>query len=400
MIKKFLFSFFLLAFFIFPPPSFASSPFGMNVDLFWTWDQLLPPGKWELIVRTMAEAGVKNVRLPIYWPEIQGLTESKGTDPSLWKWDKHDQFIKLLVDNDIAPLAYFMFTPQWAYQDPNCNQDGTVRWQGRICAPNPQVFAYFVEKTVERYGCGPGGKCQIKNWEIWNEPDLNSNTYFYGSLSDYGQMLYRGYRAVKKSDPQAIVVLGGISQAGIEPGAYLDQLLSKTYLNKPASAYFDVFNFHYYYGHTNDLVYDGLKRVKQVLAKYGLESKPVWMTEVNRGGQCVDPNLVAAELTKVFEPLIAAGVEKIYWFEVAAKDNLNICGQANRFRHPPFLARIYEGDKVVDYRLISPMFNAYQAMTEASIIDEMDLARLLSSWPSDSEGKAKLQNLLSNWKTK
>ena len=49
----------------------------------------------------------------------------------------------------------------------------------------------------------------IHDWEIWNEPDLGS--FFSGTPLQYAWMLRTAHDAIKAIDPQADVLLGGIS---------------------------------------------------------------------------------------------------------------------------------------------------------------------------------------------
>jgi hypothetical protein len=104
---------------------------------------------------------------------------------------------------------------------------GTPAWAARelntTCGPIKReelaTFGNFMYELVRRYS---GPPYNIKNWEIWNEPDtdaLNSVEGFgcWGDANDeyfgggyYAEMLSHVYPAVKSADPHSRVIVGGL----------------------------------------------------------------------------------------------------------------------------------------------------------------------------------------------
>jgi hypothetical protein len=104
---------------------------------------------------------------------------------------------------------------------------GTPAWAARelntTCGPIKReelaTFGSFMHELVARYSVYP---YNIKNWEIWNEPDtdaLNSVEGFgcWGDATDeyfgggyYADMLGHVYPAVKSADPHSRVIVGGL----------------------------------------------------------------------------------------------------------------------------------------------------------------------------------------------
>ena len=80
----------------------------------------------------------------------------------------------------------------------------------------------------------------MKSWELWNEPD--NRDYWCGTPKQFALMFRSGARAVRRADPGAIVVLGGLAQpprSGFFKSAVMRHELHR---------WFDVLNFHAYFG--------------------------------------------------------------------------------------------------------------------------------------------------------
>jgi hypothetical protein len=58
----------------------------------------------------------------------------------------------------------------------------------------------YVFRTVEHY------RERIRHWEVWNEPYWKG--FFTGTPEEYAELLKVACRAIKRADPQAVVVGG------------------------------------------------------------------------------------------------------------------------------------------------------------------------------------------------
>ncbi len=96
------------------------------------------------------------------------------------------------------------------------------------------AFGRYVYESVRRYP-------EVPYWEIWDEPDLPG--YWRGSPAEYAQLLAVAYQQVKRANPQAKVLLGGLALDGrrVNPN-FLEAILADT--RYPAAYYFDIMNFH------------------------------------------------------------------------------------------------------------------------------------------------------------
>ncbi len=241
-----------------------ANPFGV-VEGFWLPD-------------TVCELGVGWERIIFDWSQHQ----PNGPD-DWYTLNVDDRWLKAAKDCNREVVAIFKHTPAWA-------TDGTPGAgvpRGLylpIDDPN-NLWARFVRRSAEYYA--PRG---VKRYIIWNEPDITRDTYgfeFEGSLDDYYQMLKVAYLALKEGNSQAEVLLAGTTYwHDVNAGRrlYLDRLLERITSDPDAPAhnyYFDVASLHIYF--RTETVYDIVKQTRQLLDKYGLKDKRIWINETNAG---------------------------------------------------------------------------------------------------------------------
>ena len=159
----------------------------------------------------------------------------------------------------------------------------------------------------------------IHDWEIWNEPDLGS--FFSGTPLQYAWMLRTAHDAIKAVDPQADVLLGGIS--GLSGEKWLAQVFAAA--GPDALHAFDIANIHE--RDRLDLLAPDVAAWRWFLAADGF-SGPLWITE---HGYPSDPAFQydssyaggsasqAAFLSASIPTLLDAGAAKVF---VTERDNL------------------------------------------------------------------------------
>ncbi len=105
-------------------------------------------------------------------------------------------------------------------------------------------------------------------WEFWNEPDLKKEIPAW----DFAASQKAAYLGFKKGNPDVNVLNGSISN--IHRAAGMLRLL----LDNGMGDYYDTFNLHTYLApkyHARVM-----RETQSLLAAYGLEKKPLWVTEV------------------------------------------------------------------------------------------------------------------------
>jgi len=294
------------------------SPFGFNSHSSYTIINQTEP-----IIEAMNETGAGYYRLWTFWhliePEQDNFQfEEKG----------YDEEVINLVNNDIEIVGVLTRTPCWAAQNPF----GCSEWNTKIPA-NFEDYYHFINRTIERYK--PGGILAtqqgwddgqgINFWEIWNEPDLMYKD-FREDPGKYAEMLKGAYRIINNTDPEAQVLLGGLSLcSGCETTntEFLEELYQSDSKN-----YFDIMSFHYYvenawriWSYDDDVhgLFTTIDYVKDTMDKYG-DEKPIWNTE-GAAGYIDDYNeskenqiMQAQYIPRYFVSQLANGVENVFWF--------------------------------------------------------------------------------------
>jgi hypothetical protein len=146
---------------------------------------------------------------------------------------------------------------------------------------NPNDYANFVATLARHWGT------QVTAFEIWNEEDASRWWTGAPDPAAYAQLLKVTYPAVKAADPQATVVLGGLTGNDYE-------FLEGVY-GAGGKGYFDAVGVHtdtacnvlspyeYLRGADNRMVADSFlayREVHKVMLANGDDS-PIWMTELS-----------------------------------------------------------------------------------------------------------------------
>jgi len=142
----------------------------------------------------MVDAGVQTVRMDFRWSMIE---PSKGR----FVFAIHDPVVSALNDHGIEILGLLEDVPTWA----NGHLGG---WSGTYPPAQDGDWADYVAAVAAHY------KGRVKYWELWNEENISQ---FFRPVPDaarYVRLLRAGYSAVKNSDPEAQVVLGGLAGNG------------------------------------------------------------------------------------------------------------------------------------------------------------------------------------------
>ncbi len=213
----------------------------------------------------------------------------------------------------------------------------TVRSFNRRDQPSPKGpkapadldgYLNFLTKAVEHYDRNP----VVDYWQIENEVDRGG---FWGDTPEnYAKLLKASYKAIKKANPNAKVLIAGASDVGGFYRFYVPVLEAlRAIQDRPGERYFDIFDVHWY-GNAGDYrEMEGrdlpgfVKDIKRTLSDYGYGGTPVWFTETaTHTGRPVgfsgvslpeqDETAQAAELVKRYVYFLANGVQKVFWAEM------------------------------------------------------------------------------------
>ncbi len=147
----------------------------------------------------------------------------KGT--FVWR----DAEIDDLRNRGFMILANLGHPPLWAGRPHPKDQD-----HGSWTSAPPRDSAEwenYVFKTVEHF------RGRIRHWEIWNEPCWQG--FFSGTPEEYAELLKVAYRAIKRADPEAVVIGGCFSSHAAD--------WSRRVLAQDSLDFMDVLSYHVYW---------------------------------------------------------------------------------------------------------------------------------------------------------
>jgi hypothetical protein len=174
------------------------------------------------------DLGVQWSREEMSWANLE--PHRKG----IFNYKPYDFWINELVKRGIRVIGSLQTTPSWASGVPQ----GSPDWYWH--APNdPQDFVDFAAEMAAHYR----GKIDV--WEIWNEPDVEITFKCDCDRAErYARMLELSYNAIKRVNPNAVVLIGGLSIHDRNNGgmAFLDAVVA----HSGGKLNFDVLSIHPY----------------------------------------------------------------------------------------------------------------------------------------------------------
>jgi cellulase (glycosyl hydrolase family 5)/Big-like domain-containing protein len=214
----------------------------------------------------VATLGTHWVRLFATWPDLE---PERGVIAANWIANYEQTFHSLPAGTKV--ILDVVGTPEWETGSSNEHTPPA----------NPHDYAAFVGALAQRFGS------QVSAYEIWNEED--SSGWWAGGPNPaaYEQLLEATYPAVKAAEPNATVVLGGLTgndyaflegvyQAGAKGSFDAVGVHTDTACNKLSP-------YEFLRGEGNRLVPDSFlayREVHAVMLANG-DDKPIWMTELS-----------------------------------------------------------------------------------------------------------------------
>ncbi|MGI6149389.1 MAG: family 1 glycosylhydrolase [Firmicutes bacterium] len=255
--------------------------------------------------------GLDKLRVSFSWSNYEPM---RGRFANL-EW--LHQFVDLAEAYEIELMPYFCYAPSWAtpfggWNEPPADLDD---WYN------------YIYRMVSEF------KDQIDVWEIWNEEDMSM--WFTGSPAEFAQVLETGARAVRDADPDAIVLMGGITAP--------DEKYVEFMLDQGLSSAFDVVPVHSYHESWSSATVESyltswgspFNDIKQLLLAKG-DGQEVWVNEIGYptiGGRTEEDQ--ASFIRRAVATLMSTeAVTLISWYEI--KDlpqdfHLGVIGDDNNY---------------------------------------------------------------------
>lgn len=213
-----------------------------------------------------AGIGAEWLRTDLNWSVVQ----AEGRDS--WDWRAMDRIVVAAQAAGLRVLPVVSFAPDWAWKG------------GEYSAPaDPADYARFLKAAVTRYSA-----MHLHHWEIWNEPNL-SGPWPHPDPVAYARLLKAAYPAVKATDPDAVVITGGLASVPMTDffgrrDYYGAVSFLRTIYAEGAGDSFDAVGFHpYSYPHLPAEGQGGWAMmtgpIRDLMVQNGDAEKPVWITE-------------------------------------------------------------------------------------------------------------------------
>ncbi|HLV79296.1 MAG TPA: beta-galactosidase [Chthonomonadaceae bacterium] len=231
------------------PQGFYDEPAGLCEDY---PPESRTPAKVERDLAVMRQVGARVLRVGISWLDVE-------SEPGKYDWRFWDLLVEKTRRAGVTLIPYVCYTPYWAAQ----RHDNSWRQPPKDVA----TFGRFMYAIAHRY------KGRILSWELWNEPD--NPDFWLGSAEQYARLVEEGARQVRRADPQAVLVLGGISSA-VSP--FFRELLSRYAITSTV----DAVNMHGYAETWNaDRIEDYPYRIASLASDvYATGQRPdLWLAE-------------------------------------------------------------------------------------------------------------------------
>jgi polysaccharide biosynthesis protein PslG len=284
----------------------VANAIGVNVFL----EQEVEPQKRQLSLELLRDAGVGWIRQELPWEQVEPLSKGQTTDPKFGDstWAKFDDIVERATGLGLNVILRIDTSPRWAL--PADAPDGL--------GPPVDYADYwdFVGQVATRY------KGRVAAYQVWNEPNLNSE---WGrkppDAAGYARLLRGASEQIHSIDPSARVLMAAMAPTLTENADALNELVYLQQLyDAGARGSFDVLAVQAYGLRggpddpridTSDVTFSRPLLVRQLMERNGDAATPVWATEMGwnvnpptvpeqRFGR-VTPSLQARYTVRAFE---------------------------------------------------------------------------------------------------
>ncbi len=245
------------------------------------------PAQLDRTLTAMRATGATWVRFDLSWDAVQHNSANS------YDWSASDAEAKAAELHGFKVVMIIDFVPQWA-RAANCTSS-------KMCGPaDPAAYGRFAAAAVAHYK--PYG---VKDWEIWNEPNISYRFHPAANPTLYVAMLKAAYGAIKRADPQAAVIAASTAPAATERGDMRpDDFLAAMYAAGAAGS-FDAISAHPYTypntpaGSNPADAWGQLSTMHDTMVANGDGAKQIWITEF--GAPTNGPNEAGDHVTEAVQ---------------------------------------------------------------------------------------------------
>jgi hypothetical protein len=272
----------------------------------------------------MEGAGVRSVRLPLYWTQVEPVHPFFGGRD----WTSFDLDVELAARHGISVLPVVGGSPPWIAPEPRL--EPTLGWQLR-------AWAYFLRAAVWRYGAQGSfwrdnpdlPYLPVRLWELWNEQNIV--TFGRADPELFAPLLRIGGRTIHAADPGAEVILGGLfgRPLQIPPNVSPGEFLNRIYRARRIKQDFDGVALHPYVADASAMRAQ-IRNLRRVMRIHHDAGTPLYITELGWGSDSFETRWErglegqARELNEAFSMLSshrrAWRIGGVWWFSLTDLD--------------------------------------------------------------------------------
>jgi polysaccharide biosynthesis protein PslG len=272
----------------------------------------------------MAAGKITTMRVVVAW----GLIDPTPKPDDL-NWAYLDPIVTGAAERGIRVVPTIYGTPAWVAEGLDGNECDTDCASYAPRSPEAiEAFGRFVGALADRYG--PDGEVwadpavedqPFRSWQIWNEQ--NSPTFYMPEVDPeaYADMLDAAATEIRKVDPDAEVILGGMFGTpfkGEPPALSAWEFLEELYAIDGARDLFDAVASHPYAAHEGKIEAQ-VERLHEVIERVG-DDASIWITEIGASSDEGDNPLTRGAEAQ------AALLREAFTFFVEQREELNIEG--------------------------------------------------------------------------
>lgn len=252
----------------------------------------LPDAELSQRLLGMKAAGATWVRYDLSWNGVQPVNDYE------YNWAPYDRVTRAARDAGLEVLLIIDLTPV-RERSANCPNS-------ELCPPaNAENFGRFAGAAARHYQ-----SYGVRNWEIWNEPNISYRFRPAANPEQYVAMLKSAYTAIKQVDPNMTVIAASTAPSATDRDNLTPTDFLRAIYAAGAQGYFDAISAHPYAYPVTPAAssqYDAwgqLPAMHTLMSQHGDGAKQIWITEF--GAPTNGPNLPGEYVSEAVQAQIAA----------------------------------------------------------------------------------------------
>ncbi len=215
---------------------------------------------------------VKTMRGQVSWA---GAEPNRGKG---YRWDSYDRLFAEAGRHGITILPVLLGSPAWAASKQESPPDSRSERQAFYNFAAAAAYRYRPNSAFWRNRGINGTLVGVRQWQVWNEPNLGSYWNGRPNASEYARLVRGANEGIKRGNPDATTILGGMPWSrGPTPPDFLRAMFRAD--PKLANAFGSA--AVHPYDRTPDGSVGGVRLIRQTLNRLpGARYRSIWVTEI------------------------------------------------------------------------------------------------------------------------